>query len=194
MKMFVGLAVLFLLAFGGALVGVLAMTGNLNAETMARLRGEGPEVEAPSPVPPDDLDVLTREVKAERERVAAEAARLTEEQKRLELARQSLEDTYTKLENLTAQFPREEEPEPAAVKRDEERLRQQVKTLLEMRESKAAEILETMYKESPQQVAQILSLMPEKERASILGRMEKPAEIADLLNQLKPELAGAASE
>ena len=95
----VGMVVLFLIAFASTLVGLLAATGNLSQESLDALLGKAPDKPS-SQTEAQDLDSLTMQLKAERQRVEERQEELDQQEKRLKMLQRDIEERRTELASL----------------------------------------------------------------------------------------------
>lgn len=155
-----------LLSFVGALVGALAVTGNLNAESLGKLIASEPE-EMVSEEPPDALAPWAEAMKKREEAVAAREADVAERETRLEQERRDLEqygsEVAANLEQIQTLLNTEDSSQG-------ERIAETAKTLESMKPDTAAESMAAF---EPEESAAILALIKERTRGKILDAMDE---------------------
>lgn len=160
-----------LVVFAGGLAGVIAATGNLNAEGLARIMGQAPTGKDALPEKTTGTDALAE---ANRERMSAIEAReqkLDEKEKQLAQREKDLEALRVQMETMKNQI------EGTMVGKQQERQEQlegMANTITAMKPDAAAERLEKF---------------PVEDQAEILKRMTKVKDKAKILEAMKPETA-----
>jgi flagellar motility protein MotE (MotC chaperone) len=161
----VGMLVLFLVAFASTLVGLLAATGNLSQESLEAMLGKAQSSKG-GVTGAEDVDSLTMQLKAERQRVREREEELDRREKRLKMLQRDIEERRTELSSLLDEV---KQGVSADEQNQDERLQDVVETVEGMESEKAAEVLG----EWPvDEAAQILGLLNEKARGSILDAMD----------------------
>ncbi len=161
----VGMVVLFLIAFASTLAGLLAATGNLSQESLDALLGKAPPPTA-SDAEAQDLDSLTLQLKAERQRVQERQEELDRREKRLKMLQRDVEERRTELSSLLDEVKQGVDADEQS---QDQRLQDVVKTVEGMESEKAAEVLG----EWPvDEAAQILGLLSDRARGPILDAMD----------------------
>jgi len=178
----VGLLLVLLLAIGGTLAIVLAVTGNLNAESIDRIvKGPPPPPEHPEDIPDGLLDIASalneREKKLDEEMKAVQ-----QERKQLELLQRQNGELRAELrgllDQLTLTLDTADEDQVA-------RIQAAADTIAAMNPKKAAPALSEW---SPEQVAAILLLIDADVRGSILDVMDTgtgPSKVGIILDELQ---------
>jgi len=161
-----GILLVAVLAFGGTLALILALTGNLNAESFDRMvHGPPPPPEIPEDVPDGLLDVASalneRAMKLDEEKKA-----LQQERKQLEMLQRQNGELRAELQQLVDQLALTLDTADADQKA---RLQAAADTIAAMDPEKVAPALSEW---SPEQVATILMLVDEDVRGSILNVMD----------------------
>jgi len=179
--------VVFLLAFGGTLVGILAATGQLSKEALDKLRsGQTTEEHVDGgPAGTDPLDVWVKQQKDREQELEAERTRLEEEARRNEIVRGDMENLLLKLEQMTqgsSNRPSKEQ-ENAGDTAEDKGLQEAARTLASMKPTQAAAAMDKM--EDLESAAAYLRTMEEDERAAILDKMKDASKVVQLLQYLK---------
>ena len=175
----VGIIVLALVAFFVAVITPLALTGNLNRDTMSRLMGG--EEAVPTPAVEDASSQLAQDLNAREVKLEDWESELETRQTRLDQRERELDATldqitdrqdelYAKLDELDAEHL--------------QALQDVAKTMAAMDEKNAAADLEVM---TPEDAARLLPLIKERPRGKILDEMdeEKRAKIIQLMQERK---------
>lgn len=181
----IGILLMAIIAFVGTLAIILALTGNLNSEGLARImNGPPPPLEDPGEAPDGLLDVASalneRAMKLDEEQKA-----LQEERKQLEMLQRQNGELRTELQQLITQV---ELMLDTADEDQQARIQAAADTIAAMDPKKAAPALSEW---SPEQVASILLLIDEDVRGNILNVMDtgngpsKAGIILDVLQQSK---------
>lgn len=176
MKSIVIPVIVFLLAFGASLVGVLAATGNLNKAALDKMLGKTEP--AAKEEAPDELDAFASALKEKEQQITNEQKRVDEEKRRLRIAQDDMSDLTKRMEQLLQQITQAKE-ESDTVK--ETRTRQAAQTLAGMDPKKAAAVLKDWPAE---RAAEVLRNVKDKDRSKILDQMD-PAQAAQVLENLK---------
>ncbi len=169
---YVLILLLAILSFAGTLIGALAATGNLNAETLARLTGGDPEEGSVGPiVPPSALGPEARQLQAKEEELRQREAALNARETQIVSREQGLENLRSTLESLQTgiQSSIEDQEQQRKV-----RISTAVNTISQMDATKAAEALAGF------QVG---------EQAEILNQIEKDKDRAAIIEAMTPESA-----
>ncbi len=173
--------ILPLIVFGAALIVPLALTGNLNKESIQKLasRSKKPVTLQPDP---SRVDFLVRALKERQADLDAREEKVREDEARLKKMESDLEALRTELLAIQKQVQDTLGAEDAAQK---ERLQVVADDLAKMRPQNAVEVMKDWSEE--QQIA-VLKLIPGRQRVKILDSME-PKEAATLLEALQaPQL------
>jgi len=168
---FIGLG---FITFVLTVLGAMALTGNLNRESIDRLLNRQ-EQEAPVKKQADDLDPFLRSLNKEREAVKKREERVRLAEDALDLRERQNQDLLAEIDEKLTQL---QEAMTEADDEREQRLKDDAKSLAEMSEKKAAETLNELPIED---ATQILRYMKEKPRGKILDEME-PRKAALLLS------------
>lgn len=160
------IVIVAILSFVGALVGALALTGNLNAESLGKLFAGGPE-EAEMAEPPDALAPWAEAMKKREEAVAMREAEVAERETRLEQERRELEqygaEVAATLEQIQSLLATEDSGRG-------ERIAETAKTIESMKPDTAAASMAAF---EPEESAAILALIKERTRGKILDAMDE---------------------
>ncbi len=159
-----GIAVLAIVCFLVALVGPMAVTGQLNKDTLGLLFGEE-DTSDPEKAGEDDLGPLAAKLRTEQKRLQELDAKLNEEDARLtqreRIIDQALvEITQIQTEVATAMDALDEEQQAG--------IQSIAKSLEAMTAQNAAMDLQAM---SPQEAARLLPLIKDRSRGKILDEM-----------------------
>ena len=164
MMKFLGITLLFLVCFLGALIGPAAVTGKLNEDTIRQLFGrEEPPAKAQKA---DELGPLAEKLRAEQKRLQVWDAELAEEDARLTQRQRIVDDTLTQVTQIQTEIS------AAMDTLDQEQLaaiETIAKSLAAMDEKNAATDLEAM---TPEEAARILPLIKDRNRGKILDAMD----------------------
>ncbi|HOJ33836.1 MAG TPA: hypothetical protein PKY35_13505 [Candidatus Hydrogenedentes bacterium] len=177
MKSIVLPLIVFLLAFGASLVGVLAATGNLNKAALDKMLGKTPPP-APKEEAPDELDAFAAALKEKEQQITTEQKRVDEEKRRLRIAQDDMSELTKRMEQLLQQITQAKE-ESDKIK--ETRTLQAAQTLAGMDPKKAAAVLNEW---PADRAAEVLRNVKDKDRSKILDQMD-PAQAAQVLENLK---------
>jgi len=177
MKTIVIPLLVFLLAFGLSLAGVLAATGNLNKESLGKMFGS----QQPAPLSedvPDETDAFVLQLKENEKRIADEQKQLDEQKKRLRIAQDDVTQMTSQIEKMLQEL---EQMKGEVDKNRDARIEQAAKTVANMDPKKAAAAL----KDWPaDRAAEVLRTVREKDRAKILDQMD-PTLAAQILENIK---------
>ena len=167
----VALVLAALVVFAGALTGVLAATGNLNGDAVARLMGK--EVKGKDALPPksESADMLADENRKRQVDLDDREKKLAEREKQITQREKDLADLRTQLETMKAQVD-------GAVKNNEQERQTQMET-----------IANTLVQMKPDNAAQRLEKFTPEEQADVLKRITKVKDRAKILEAMKPESA-----
>jgi flagellar motility protein MotE (MotC chaperone) len=158
--------VLALLAFVGALAAMLALTGNLNQESLSRIINRE-EALPPEPVQQEDsLGVLAAQLKAKEAELAAREEELDEQEKQIETRLQELQALQRQIEETSLQL------QGVIDETDEEREQRMTTvatTVSAMKPDKAALALQGL---PDDEVADILRKVKDKDRGKIVDAMD----------------------
>ena len=172
-----GLALLALVSFAAALVGMVAASGNLSKESIEQLIKK-PEPQVVAEQAQDDVGPLARALR-EREQ------KLDERQRAVSEREARVSQMLAELDELRAEVLAIQKQIQAALDSEETdrqtRLEDVAKSLAEMKPTNAAQVLEDWPVED---AAEVLRLIKEKDRGKILDGME-PAKTAVLLRALQ---------
>ena len=178
---FILLSLVGLLSFAGAIVGMLALSGNLNGEALQKLRGkeaEGTAVAGAEAAPPDMLSELAKEVKARADELDTREAKLLQQEAQLRQREEELTKMRTELETIRLEIDSKYAQSDAA---RQQQLQTIGLTLAKMNAKKAAERLNGM---EPEEIADILNTMKDTNRGKILEELEKDLTI-QVLRQMQ---------
>lgn len=160
----VGVLMLAVLAFVGAIVGALALTGNLSVERLSQIMG-GDEAPVAEMQPTDPIAPVAERLKAEEERLQTWAAELDEREERLAQRKRVLDQTLEQVQQIQA------EVNAAMDTLDTEqatRIEETALLLGAMDPQKAAESLASM---NPEEAAAILRHIKERTAGRILDEL-----------------------
>lgn len=160
-----------LVVFVGSLAGLLAATGNLNAEALGRLAGQPPAGTAALPEKVPSTDELAEENRARMNALQERERTLDEREKQITQREKDLETLRTQLETMKTQI------EGAMKSADEERA------------SQMETIANTIVAMKPAEAAERLEKFPVEDQAEIVKRITKVKDRAKLLEAMKPETA-----
>lgn len=172
-----------LVVFAGALAGLLAATGNLNAEALGRLMGQQPTGKSALPDKVPSTDELAEENRARMGALAERERKLDEREKQLTQREKDLAALRTQLDAMKTQI------DGAMKSADQERTTQMetiANTIVEMKPADAAERLEKFSVEDQAEIIKRISKV--KERAKLLGAM-KPETAARVMTYLQQPAA-----
>jgi len=158
----VGIAIVGFLA---AVVGMLAATGNLNKDAVAKLLGREVEVVADAPPEVDPSTGLVKELKTERERLTQKLKELDERDEQLNLREQEVDATLAEIQALHELINANMEKLDAA---QDENLVALSKTLASMKAQEAAISLSAM---EPKDAVKLLPLIKDRDRGKIMDAM-----------------------
>ena len=160
----VGMVVLAILAFVGAIVGALAVTGNLSAERLSQIFGDD---ETPAAViqPTDPIAPVAERLKEEEERLQKWAAELEEREARLAKRESVLDQTLEQTQQLQAEVKAAMDTLDAD---QAARIEDTAKLVEAMDPQKAAESLASM---NPEDAAGILRHIKERTAGRILDEL-----------------------
>lgn len=177
-----GLVILALVLFSGTLVGMVALTGNLNKAGLDRVMGKDElPVETPA-VEEDEVAVLARGLKERETALNKRKAILDEREQRIEQRRLEL---VTLLEDATEIQNTIDESLEATDADHEERLMDVASSLATMKAANAAAILDGW--PSSAEVATILRKVEEKKRGKMLDAMDlkRATEVLRIIQERK---------
>lgn len=161
----IGIAVLGIGCFSGALLIPLAITGNLSAAALNHLLGRDVPVESTGERA-DDLGPLAQEIILERERLEELASELTEERDRLDQRERVMDERLNEIAQIQAEITSTID----TLDSDRQAAIQAIaKTMAAMTAQNAATDLESM---SPEEAARILPLIKDRNRGRILDAMD----------------------
>lgn len=179
MKFALAAVLVFVLAFAGGIVGLLALTGNLNADALARILGTAPQQADPR----EQLDKFARELTQREQELKAESQRVEEEKQRIGMAEEDLQSLVQQLNEAMHYMDAAEKAAPEETELAyEERLAETANTLAAMDEANAARALEQW---TPERAAEVLLKIREKDRGGILDEMTDDEQVAQILEHLK---------
>ncbi|MCC6145628.1 MAG: hypothetical protein IT368_17615 [Candidatus Hydrogenedentes bacterium] len=154
-------------AFVGALAAMLALTGNLNAESLGRLMNREEAVPAAPAAPPEDsLGILASQLKAKETELDEREKALDEQEKQLATRLEELQQLQRQIEETSQQLQGviDETDEERA-----ERLSTVATTVSAMKADKAALALQGL---PDDEVAEILRKVKDKDRGKIVEAMD----------------------
>jgi len=160
----IAIAALSIAAFALGIVGPMALTGNLNKDTLDKLMGKEsmlPEVEEV-----DDSGPLLAELKRERERLIAWEAELKNRDGLLVLREQEVFSSLDELEEIQKEVNATLDELDS---KQEEGIKNVATSLSSMKPAEAAEDLESM---TPEDAARLLPQIEDRKRGKILDAME----------------------
>jgi flagellar motility protein MotE (MotC chaperone) len=160
-----------LVVFAGALAGLLAATGNLNAEALGRLAGAPAAGAAALPEKVPSTDELAAENRTRMGALEERERKLDEREKQLTQREKDLESLRAQLETMKTQI------DGAMKSADQERTTQMetvANTIVEMK---------------PEAAAQRLEKFSVEDQAEIVKRITKVKDRAKILEAMKPETA-----
>ena len=160
-----GIAVLAIVCFLAALIGPMAVTGQLNKDTLGLFFGDE-ETSAPVKAGEDGLGPLAAGLRSEQKRLEEWDAKLGEEDARLTQRERIMDQALTEIEQIQAEIS------AAMDELDAEQLagiQSIAKTMAAMSAKNAATDLQTM---SPEEAARILPLIKDRNRGKILDEMD----------------------
>lgn len=178
----IGILIAGVVVFVGTLAGALAVTGKLNADTLAKLMGGKEAAHTESAAAPQaELGPLSTKIKEEQERLRARERELDERESQLEQREAQLEQTLAEVTKL------QEEVNAAFEQADAEhqaRILQIAKTMEKMDPKNAAIDLAAM---TPEDAAIIVPLITDRSRGKILDEMlpEPRAQLLEVLQEKK---------
>lgn len=174
-------------SFAGAVVGPLALSGNLNQEGLNKLLGKAPAApaagEAGAPgadgtVVQGDVEPLAAALKAREEEIAR---REEEVRKQEEVLRKMMTDLDTMRDDLATMQTQIDEKINKEDDARKERMQEVALSLAKMKPANAAASLESW---SAEDAAAVLRLVKDRERGKILDAMgEKAAPLLQVLQQ-----------
>ena len=178
-------AVLFivvpLVTFLLTLVGLLAMSGNLTADSLAKILGTAPApVAAAVDEPKDDLVGYAAELKKREDELAEREAQLQKDEKRLFEAQSQMEELRGALQQMLLQISQSADETEAT---RSQRLTSVAESLGGMKPAQAAKALEGW---NPQDGAALLRLIDERARGKILDSMD-PEKTTAFLQAMKEQ-------
>jgi flagellar motility protein MotE (MotC chaperone) len=154
-----------IVGFLGAVVGMLAATGNLNKDTLDKMLGTESDSTAEA-VPLDDpSSALVKALKSERERLAQQKIELDKRDEMLSLREREVDSTLTAIQELQVQI------NAAMTTLDEAQeanLQELAKTLENMKSQEAAIALAAM---EPKDAVKLLPLIKDRDRGKIMDAM-----------------------
>jgi flagellar motility protein MotE (MotC chaperone) len=174
-----GIAVVGFLA---AVVGMLAVSGNLNKEAVDSLLGRGTEIASETSPVDDPSSVLVKELKLERERLVQKQRDLDAREEQLKLREQEVDTTLTDIQTIQEQITEAMNTLDAA---QESNLKDLSETLENMKAQEAADALEAM---DPKDAVKLLPLIKEKDRGKIMDSMKDKDKRATLFELLQERL------
>jgi len=181
-------AIVFVMTFVATVLLLLFLTGNLNRESLARLRGGGEET-APVPVAEeaDETSALLTTLREKEVQLAEREAAVQEEEKRLALLRKELESLRDSLETMQKKVNESMDSADEAINT---RMETVARSLASMEAKNAAQTL-TSEMFTPDEAAMILQRIEEdRKRGEILNEMP-PDEAAVVLQALKKRTYGS---
>lgn len=170
-----------LLSFVGSLVAILALTGNLSAEALARLRGREPEISLSNPLPaPDMLGSLAQELKSREARLKKWEDTLKQREAQLDQRESEIEKVRSATEEIRREISLSMDE-----KTEEHRkaVESSANSVANMKPSSAAEVLKNLPESD---VAEILALVKDKDRGKILDAMD-PRLVSKVLQSLQEQ-------
>lgn len=177
----IGILIAGVVVFVGTLVGALAATGKLNADTFAKLLGKQEAAHPDAATPAEDLGPLTTKIKEEQERLRAKELELDEREAQLDQREALLDQTLAEVtkaqEEVAAALGQLDEQHNAAIL-------QIAKTMEKMDPANAAIDLAAM---TPEDAAKIVPLITDRSRGKILDEMEAEprARLLEVLQEKK---------
>ncbi len=169
----------FIVSLTLTLAGTLALTGQLNSESLNKLLGRAEDSQEPVKEESEEVDPLAQQLKERARQLEQEQAQLAEERKRLQIAQQELEELQDQLEQILQELTALKQEADADY---QTRLQDAALTLGAMDDRKAAEALQQW---PPEYAAEVLRNVKEKQRAKILDAMKNPEDVALILERLK---------
>ncbi len=164
MLKFLGIAALGIICFLVALLIPIALSGNLNAETIGGLfGGDGPS--KATKTSDDNLGSLHASLQAEAKRLQALDTKLAEEEARIAQRQNELDDTLTQITQIQTDIAAAMDTLDTE---QQENITQIAKTMEAMNPENAATDLQAM---SPEEAARILPLIKGRSRGKILDAM-----------------------
>ncbi len=160
-----GVAVLGIVCFLAALIIPMAVTGQLNKDTLGLLFGDE-ETSATVKAGGDDLGPLAAKLSAELKRVQEWDVKLSEEDALLTQREDILDDTLTQITQIQTEIAAAMDTLDAE---QQAAIKQIAKTMEAMAPENAATDLQAM---SPEEAARILPLIKGRARGKILDEME----------------------
>ena len=160
-----------LVVFAGGLAGVIAATGNLNAEGLARIMGQQPTGKDALPEKTEGTDALAEENRTRMTAIEEREQKLDEREKQLAQREKDLEALRAQIEAMKTQM------EGTMASQGAERQKQLegvANTITAMKPAAAAERIEKF---------------PVEDQAEILKRMTKVKDRAKILEAMSPETA-----
>lgn len=160
-----------LLIFAASLVGLLAATGNLNAEALARLSGKQVEGKAALPDKMEGTDSLADENRKRQAELDEREQKLAEREKQLAQREKELADLRTQIESMKSEVT------GALDNAEQDRA-----TQLEA-------VANTIQQMKPEPAAERLEKFTVEDQAAILAKFKKPKDSAKVLEAMKPDVA-----
>ena len=160
-----GIAVLAIVCFLGAIIGPMAVTGQLNEDTFGALFGGE---DASDPVKPgeDDLGPLATKLRSEQKRLQEWDAKLGEEDARLTQRERIIDQNLSEIKQIQTEVVTAMD----ALDADQQAAIQSIaKTMEAMSAENAATDLQAM---SPEEAARILPMIKGRNRGKILDEMD----------------------
>jgi flagellar motility protein MotE (MotC chaperone) len=171
----------FFLIFVLTLVMLLFLTGNLNREGLAKLRGREEAAVAPAQPRISDVEPLLTAIREKEQELQQREAQIGEEEKRLAVMRKELEALRDNLEKILADVNTSLEGVDEA---EDQRLTTVAQSVASMEAKNAAQTL-TSELFTPDEAAMIIERIDEERiRGNILNEME-PESAALVLQALK---------
>lgn len=171
-------AALAFAAFLGAIVVPMALTGTLNVASLMRLLGQEDGAPASAAEVPDEIDALSKSLKAELEAVRLRAERLAEREARLDTRDAGLKELLREIETQEDALGTMMDALDAD---QEEGLNDLANILGEMDPEVAAGSIVDM---DPERAAALLRLLPQKDSAKILDEILDAADRALILDYI----------
>ncbi|MFA6239486.1 MAG: hypothetical protein WC655_01075 [Candidatus Hydrogenedentales bacterium] len=176
----VAIVVLPIVSFVLTLVAMLAMTGNLSPEGIAKLAGRGPAPVQEAPEPKDDIVARADDLKKREQELNERQARIEKDEKRLTETQAQMEELRSALQQMLLQITQAAEESDAT---QSERLTSVAQSLGGMKPAQAAKALEGW---TPEEGAELLRLIDERVRGKILDSMD-PDKTAAFLQAMQEQ-------
>lgn len=160
-----------LVVFAGGLAGVLAATGNLNAEGLARIMGQQSAGKSALPEKTKGTDALAEESRSRMTAIEEREQKLAEREKQLAQREKDLEALRVQIETMKKQV------EGAMADQGAQR-QQQIEG-----------VANTITAMKPDAAAERLEKFPVEDQAEIIKRVTKVKDRAKILEAMKPETA-----